>query len=45
MDGVPASAAISATGVSKRYGSIEALTDVTVAIDGLATGLLGANGA
>ena len=42
MDGA---AAISATGVSKRYGSIEALNDVTVAIDGLATGLLGANGA
>ncbi len=42
MDGP---AAISATGVSKRYGSIEALNDVTVAIDGLATGLLGANGA
>jgi len=35
MDGA---AAISATGVSKRYGSIEALNDVTVAIDGLATG-------
>jgi ABC-2 type transport system ATP-binding protein len=45
MDGATASAAISATGVSKRYGSIEALNDVTVAIDGLATGLLGANGA
>ncbi len=42
MDGA---AAISATGVSKRYGSVEALNDVTVAIDGLATGLLGANGA
>ena len=45
MDGDPAMAAIAAAGVSKRYGSIEALTDVTVAIDGLATGLLGANGA
>jgi ABC-2 type transport system ATP-binding protein len=44
MDGDPA-AAITAAGVSKRYGSIEALNDVTVAIDGLATGLLGANGA
>jgi ABC-2 type transport system ATP-binding protein len=45
MDGDLATAAISASAVSKRYGSIEALTDVTVAIDGLATGLLGANGA
>ena len=42
MDGAPA---ISATGVSKRYGSVEALNDVTVAMDGVATGLLGANGA
>ena len=42
MDGA---SSISASGVSKRYGSIEALDDVTVAIDGLATGLLGANGA
>jgi ABC-2 type transport system ATP-binding protein len=45
MDGASSIAAISATGVSKRYGSIEALNDVTVAMDGLATGLLGANGA
>ena len=45
MDGDNATAAISASGVSKRYGSVEALTDVTVAMDGLATGLLGANGA
>ena len=45
MDGPTATAAISATGVSKRFGTVEALTDVTVGIDGLATGLLGANGA
>ena len=31
--------------MSKRYGDVAALTDVTVAMDGLATGLLGANGA
>ena len=42
MNGAPA---IAATDVSKRYGDVAALTDVTVAIDGLATGLLGANGA
>jgi ABC-2 type transport system ATP-binding protein len=45
MDGATATAAISATGVSKRFGTVDALTDVTVGIDGLATGLLGANGA
>src|SRR4029079_6400981 len=37
-DGPPATAAISATGVSKLFGTVEALTDVTVGIDGLATG-------
>jgi ABC-2 type transport system ATP-binding protein len=31
--------------VSKRYGAVEALRDVTVEIDERATGLLGANGA
>src|SRR6187455_419481 len=45
MDAAPATAAITATGVSKRFGTVDALSDVTVAIDGLATGLLGANGA
>ncbi len=38
-------AAIRAEGVSKRYGTVEALRDVTVAVDETATGLLGANGA
>jgi ABC-2 type transport system ATP-binding protein len=38
-------AAIDARGVSKRYGAVQALVDVTVAIDAPATGLLGANGA
>jgi ABC-2 type transport system ATP-binding protein len=45
MDAEVATAAITATGVSKRFGTVDALSDVTVAIDGLATGLLGANGA
>jgi ABC-2 type transport system ATP-binding protein len=45
MDAAPPTAAITATGVSKRFGTVDALTDVTLALDGLATGLLGANGA
>jgi ABC-2 type transport system ATP-binding protein len=45
MDAAPATAAITATGVSKRFGTVDALTDVTLAVDGMATGLLGANGA
>jgi len=45
MDAAPATAAITATGVSKRFGTVDALSDVTLAIDGMATGLLGANGA
>src|SRR4029078_4475880 len=45
MGAAPATAAITAAGVSKRFGTVDALSDVTVAIDGLATGLLGANGA
>ncbi|MGH8869324.1 MAG: ABC transporter ATP-binding protein [Actinomycetes bacterium] len=40
--GVPA---LEATHVSKRFGSVTALSDVTVTIDAPATGLLGANGA
>jgi ABC-2 type transport system ATP-binding protein len=42
---VAADAAIEAVGVSKRYGAVQALDGVTVAIDAPATGLLGANGA
>ena len=45
MDAAPATAAITATGVSKRFGTVDALSVVTVGIDGLATGLLGAMGA
>ncbi len=37
--------AAEARGVSKRFGAVQALRDVTVAIEHPATGLLGANGA
>jgi ABC-2 type transport system ATP-binding protein len=37
--------AIAVRGVSKRFGTVEALVDVTVDVDEVATGLLGANGA
>ena len=36
---------IAARGVSKRYGAVQALRDVTVSLDDVSTGLLGANGA
>jgi ABC-2 type transport system ATP-binding protein len=42
---VAAAPAIAVRGVSKRFGSVEALVDVTVDVDEIATGLLGANGA
>jgi ABC-2 type transport system ATP-binding protein len=42
---VAATPAIAVRGVSKRFGSVEALVDVTVDVDEIATGLLGANGA
>ena len=36
---------VAARGVSKRFGSVQALDDVTVELTATATGLLGANGA
>jgi ABC-2 type transport system ATP-binding protein len=36
---------VAAEGVSKRFGAVQALDDVTVALEARATGLLGANGA
>jgi ABC-2 type transport system ATP-binding protein len=38
-------AIVEATGISKRFGQVEALRDVTVTMDDRAVGLLGANGA
>src|SRR4051812_29652138 len=43
-DGVPTST-IAARGLSVSYGTVRALADVTLQVDALATGLLGANGA
>jgi len=42
---VDQSTAIEVRGASRRYGSIQALNDVTLTIDAPATGLLGQNGA
>jgi ABC-2 type transport system ATP-binding protein len=39
------SSTIAARGLSVSYGSVKALSDVTLQVDALATGLLGANGA
>jgi len=44
-DGTRVRHLIATTGVSKRFGSVQALDDVTVELTATATGLLGANGA